>query len=824
MRWLRADEGWAPSEEAVRLLGAVAIALVAIGLKLVIVRLLGGELGYLSYVGAVALAAWIAGSRGGVITTVICAIAEAGLFSGTLDEFLASPLTVFRFALFLFVGVLVTSITSHLRRVMVRERAARALGEERLRAQVAAYQGAERDRAALAGLQAVTASLAGAVTPGEVADAILDRGMMALGACAGGVSRLADDGQYLELIAARGYPQPAVAGRSHLDLAGRTHLRDAVVGGAPIFLTDPVAWAARYPESGPVPLPDSPTGGALAVLPLNPGGRTIGTVVFRFSSPEQLDGPTRDLAQRLADQGAQALDRALAFERERAVRETLERSGVRLPFLAETSELLASGVDVETTASSIPRLAVPSLADWCVVGLFDQDESLRSAAARNPLEEAVAERLAALAPRDIEPWLAARRRGRWCGGVDRRRPGGVAWGSGRGRAPRASWRRARCSWPGSAGHPRSDWAGSCSAARPRTATGRTISPMIRDVAGRVEVAAERSRLFAAVTRFKATVDVTEDAVYMFDPESLVLTYVNRGGADLVGFDESDLDGESVLRLQPEAHEATFRSRLAEVRRSSGRSGTYTGVMARRDGREIPVDARLQEVTLPDGVRTVILTARDISDRIEVQARLARIAGDERRKAAELQAVIRAMGEGVLVADPSGRITLANEAATSILDGDIPADLSRAEDRLQLGPRPEAEPAEGADLPAPVDDAEPRTVRLERRPLARDRHLLGGARGRGHRGVPRLPDRRAPRRDPGSRGRGRPRGVPRRAVARAADPCDHDLRLGQGAPAAGPQAGPGRDARRHRGGGGSPVPDRGGPAGTHPGGGRDPRRR
>ena len=49
--------------------------------------------------------------------------------------------TVFRFALFLFVGVLVTSITSHLRRVMVRERSARAIGEERLEAQVAAYRG-----------------------------------------------------------------------------------------------------------------------------------------------------------------------------------------------------------------------------------------------------------------------------------------------------------------------------------------------------------------------------------------------------------------------------------------------------------------------------------------------------------------------------------------------------------------------------------------------------------------------------------------------------------------------------------------------------------
>jgi hypothetical protein len=300
-RWLRADEGWAPSEDAVRLLAAVGIALAAIGLKLVIVRMLGGELGYLSYVGAVVLAAWVAGSRGGVITTILCAVAEAGLFSGSLGEFLASGLTVFRFILFVLIGFLVTWITSHLRRVMVRERVARAIGEERLQAQVAAYRAAERDRAALAALQAVTASLAGAATPGEVADAILDRGMMALGARAGGVSRLADDGRSLELIAARGYAPDALTSHSHLDLSARTHLREAVTSGAPVFLTDPVAWAARYPDSGPAPLPDSPTGGALAVLPLMAGGRTTGTVVFRFLSPEELDAATRDLAQRLAD-------------------------------------------------------------------------------------------------------------------------------------------------------------------------------------------------------------------------------------------------------------------------------------------------------------------------------------------------------------------------------------------------------------------------------------------------------------------------------------------------------------------------------------------
>ena len=83
---------------------------------------------------------------------------------------------------------------------------ARTTGEADLEARTALHEAAERDRGALTTLQAVTASLAGARTPVEVGDAILDRGLVALGAVAGGVSRVTDDGASVEVIAVRGYP------------------------------------------------------------------------------------------------------------------------------------------------------------------------------------------------------------------------------------------------------------------------------------------------------------------------------------------------------------------------------------------------------------------------------------------------------------------------------------------------------------------------------------------------------------------------------------------------------------------------------------------
>ncbi len=48
-----------------------------------------------------------------------------------------------------------------------------------------------------------------------------------------------------------------------------------------------------------------------------------------------------------------------------------------LAFLAEASEVLGSSLDYETTLASLARLAVPYLADWCVIDIVDDDGPVR---------------------------------------------------------------------------------------------------------------------------------------------------------------------------------------------------------------------------------------------------------------------------------------------------------------------------------------------------------------------------------------------------------------------------------------------------------------
>jgi hypothetical protein len=73
----------------------------------------------------------------------------------------------------------------------------------------------------------------------------------------------------------------------------------------------------------------------------------------------------------------------------------LEAVRGQLAFMAEASAVLGSSLDYETTLGSVARLAVPALADWCVIDVVDDGGSVRRVASvcANPAHDALAEEL-----------------------------------------------------------------------------------------------------------------------------------------------------------------------------------------------------------------------------------------------------------------------------------------------------------------------------------------------------------------------------------------------------------------------------------------------
>src|SRR3712207_1524448 len=69
-----------------------------------------------------------------------------------------------------------------------------------------------------------------------------------------------------------------------------------------------------------------------------------------------------------------------------AIRDITERKRAEKAqrFLADASDALASSLDYRETLSSVARLAVPTLADWCAVDVLEEDGSVERLAVEHP--------------------------------------------------------------------------------------------------------------------------------------------------------------------------------------------------------------------------------------------------------------------------------------------------------------------------------------------------------------------------------------------------------------------------------------------------------
>jgi PAS domain S-box-containing protein len=90
------------------------------------------------------------------------------------------------------------------------------------------------------------------------------------------------------------------------------------------------------------------------------------------ADPFRAIGYVLDLSERRAVEQ----ERQRLLEQERRARSEAEQSLDRLAFLADASEVLAASLDVEEIFEQLAELAVPRLADWCVVDVLRDDGAI----------------------------------------------------------------------------------------------------------------------------------------------------------------------------------------------------------------------------------------------------------------------------------------------------------------------------------------------------------------------------------------------------------------------------------------------------------------
>ena len=236
-------------------------------------------------------------------------------------------------------------------------------------------------------LQRFTAQMLERVGAAGVASLIVDEGRRAVEAAAASLVPARED-HAAELVATHGYTDVVLNPASEL-YSGPNPLMDALHEGTPIWVESEEALHQRYPLLAAYPK----SGRAWAALPLQLDGRRIGALALSYDEPQSFPAGDRSFMLLIAQQCAQALERARLHSMEVSARVRAEFAERRLALLAEASARLAASLDYLASLANLANLAVPEVADWCIIHLVDAEGVPRLIAAAHS-----------------DPDLAARRR------------------------------------------------------------------------------------------------------------------------------------------------------------------------------------------------------------------------------------------------------------------------------------------------------------------------------------------------------------------------------------------------------------------------------
>jgi GAF domain-containing protein/anti-sigma regulatory factor (Ser/Thr protein kinase) len=201
-----------------------------------------------------------------------------------------------------------------------------------------ARSAAEATAERLRRLQAVSVDLAGELSLEAVTRTVVERGLSALGAVAGGIWVLAPDGTRLELQAAIGYPDEVVARWADMPLDVPAPAADAARTLQWVVLRGVQERDLRYPRLAG----RAWVGDLFVTVPLLAEDRLLGVLGASFAQIDALDEPDAlAFLEAAASQCAAALHRAVIVEAQRRSLQAAELAARRLAALQRATALLA---------------------------------------------------------------------------------------------------------------------------------------------------------------------------------------------------------------------------------------------------------------------------------------------------------------------------------------------------------------------------------------------------------------------------------------------------------------------------------------------------
>ena len=285
------------------------------------------------------------------------------------------------------------SLTVHVRNAPLRDETGAVVGVLGISLDISGLHQAEQDRADVVAdlaaratraaartqrLQSLTSALVATRTTREIADAVVDVGLAAVGAAAGALLLLSADRQLLVAEAVRGYGDDLPTTLTTIPVGADVPVAEVLRTGRTVLSSDRADWVTRYPH-----LPAIAPFGARAAVPVSTGNDVRGVLALSFDHERDFDGDDVELLLTIGRQCGQALERAALLVVERA-------RGRRNAFLARAGQDLSRSLDLQATLAALTGLLVPDLAEWAVVHVTHDARTVSRATAHHSPDAAAA--------------------------------------------------------------------------------------------------------------------------------------------------------------------------------------------------------------------------------------------------------------------------------------------------------------------------------------------------------------------------------------------------------------------------------------------------
>ncbi len=135
--------------------------------------------------------------------------------------------------------------------------------------------------------------------------------------------------------------------------------------------------------------------------------------------------------------------------------------------------------------------------------------------------------------------------------------------------------------------------------------------VIRDISERI--AAEKE-----IRKFKATLDATNDAIYMFRTDTLKFIYLNEEACRQTGWDVAEYPQRTPRDIMPIFEEARFRKLVAPLVSGDQQAVSIDSFSLAGN----PIELKIELFDQGRSDERFVATVRDISDRVEAQNRIA----------------------------------------------------------------------------------------------------------------------------------------------------------------------------------------------------------